>query len=89
MWPNPQETVDLVTYAEEISNEKLFVKCQLLQGLPSWFLAPQKSPEQKNEITTDLGNSLSENRSTVLSNTKGYLPLKYDQGRNHSIQKAF
>ena len=25
----------------------------------------------------------------MLSNTKGHLPLKYDQGRNHSIQKAF
>ena len=29
MWPNPQETVDLVTFTEEILNEKLhfFVQC--------------------------------------------------------------
>ena len=30
MWPNPQETVDLVTFTEEILNEKFhfFVQCE-------------------------------------------------------------
>ena len=27
MWPNPQETVDLVTFAEEILNGKLYFLC--------------------------------------------------------------
>ena len=27
MWPNPQETVDLVTFTEEILNEKLTFLC--------------------------------------------------------------
>ena len=27
MWPNPQETVDLVTFAEEILNGKLHFFC--------------------------------------------------------------
>ena len=29
MWPNPQETSDLVTFTEEIFNEKLFVQCSI------------------------------------------------------------
>ena len=31
MWPNPQETVDLVTFTEEIFNGKLqfFLQCSL------------------------------------------------------------
>ena len=27
MWPNPQETVDLVTFTEELLNEKLHFLC--------------------------------------------------------------
>ena len=27
MWPNPQETVDLVTFTEEIVNGKLYFLC--------------------------------------------------------------
>ena len=32
MWPNPQETADLITFTEEIFNEKVhfFVQCVLL-----------------------------------------------------------
>ena len=29
IWPNPQETADLVTFTEDILNEKPFVKCYL------------------------------------------------------------
>ena len=29
MWPNPQETVDLVTFTEEILNEKLHFLCSV------------------------------------------------------------
>ena len=31
MWPNPQETADLVTFTEEIHNEKLYVFYELDQ----------------------------------------------------------
>ena len=27
MWPNPKETADLVTFTEEIHNEKLYFLC--------------------------------------------------------------
>ena len=32
MWPNPQETADLVTFTQEIRNEKLhfFVQCKIM-----------------------------------------------------------
>ena len=30
MWPNPQETVDLVTYTEEILNGKLHCLCSVI-----------------------------------------------------------
>ena len=29
MWPNPHETVDLVTFTEEIFNEKLHFLCSV------------------------------------------------------------
>ena len=29
MWPNPQETADLVTYTEEILNGKLHLLCSV------------------------------------------------------------
>ena len=29
MWPNPQETADLVTFTEEILNEKLHFLCSV------------------------------------------------------------
>ena len=31
MWPNPQETKDLVTFTEEIFNEKLHFLCNVTQ----------------------------------------------------------
>ena len=30
MWPNPQETADLVTFTEEILNEKLHFLCSVM-----------------------------------------------------------
>ena len=32
MWPNPQETVDLVTFTEEILNGKLYFLCSAELG---------------------------------------------------------
>ena len=40
MWPNPQETVDLVTFAEEILNRKLHFLCSAADDLevkPEWI----------------------------------------------------
>ena len=31
MWPNPQETVDLVTFNEEIFNGKFYFLCSLIK----------------------------------------------------------
>ena len=31
MWPNPQETVDLVTFTEEILNGKLHTLCSVME----------------------------------------------------------
>ena len=31
MWPNPQETVDLVTITKEIFNEKLHFFCSIMK----------------------------------------------------------
>ena len=31
MWPNPQETVDLVTFTEEIINGKLHFLCSVFE----------------------------------------------------------
>ena len=36
MGPNPQETVDLVTFTEEILDEKFFVQSVLIQWVPIW-----------------------------------------------------
>ena len=39
MWPNPQETADLVTFNEEIRNGKLHFLCSGFQSIPwpsSW-----------------------------------------------------
>ena len=35
MWPNPQETADLVTFTEEILNGKLHFSCNVWKGLCS------------------------------------------------------
>ena len=32
MWPNPQETADLVTFTEEIINGKLYFLCNAQSG---------------------------------------------------------
>ena len=32
MWPNPQETADLVTFTEEILNGKLHFLCSVVSG---------------------------------------------------------
>ena len=32
MWPNPQETVDLVTFTEEILNGKLYFLCSVIRS---------------------------------------------------------
>ena len=31
MWPNPQETMDLVTFSEEIINGKLYFLCSVFE----------------------------------------------------------
>ena len=33
MWPNPQETVDLVTFTGEIPNGKLYFSCSIKSEL--------------------------------------------------------
>ena len=33
MWPNPQETADLVTFTEEILNGKLHFLCSVMETL--------------------------------------------------------
>ena len=33
MWPNPQETADLITFTEEIFNEKLHVLYNAYSGM--------------------------------------------------------
>ena len=35
MWPNPQETADLVTVTEKILNGKLYFLCSVIQGVPT------------------------------------------------------
>ena len=37
MWPNPQETADLVTFPEEILNEKLCFLCSVCIYAPFYF----------------------------------------------------
>ena len=37
MWPNPQETADLVTFTEEILNGKLHFLCSFLGSFASWW----------------------------------------------------
>ena len=39
MWPNPQETVDLVTYTEEILNGKLHCLCSVVICYDRWVLS--------------------------------------------------
>ena len=47
MWPNPQETADLVTFTEEILNGKLhFLRCEYFKGFNSTRLA---APRNINE----------------------------------------
>ena len=33
MWPNPQKTVDLVTFTEEIDNAKLYFLCSEMKEI--------------------------------------------------------
>ena len=37
MWPNPQETADLVTFTEEIPNEKLHFLCSVSSVYNNWL----------------------------------------------------
>ena len=37
MWPNPQETADLVTFTDEILNEKLHFLCSVIAYVPFCF----------------------------------------------------
>ena len=38
MWPDSQETPNLVTFTEEILNGKFHVLCSVSRDLPSFFL---------------------------------------------------
>ena len=38
MWPNPQETTDLVTFTEEILNGKLYFLCSETSSTNTVFL---------------------------------------------------
>ena len=63
----------------------------LLQGLSFWFLGPQKSLKQKNHVTLLIFVTypLRVDQLCSVAYAKGYLPLKYEQDLNHSIQKYF
>ena len=37
MWPNQQETADLVTFTEEIFNRKLHCLCSIIHGFYEWL----------------------------------------------------
>ena len=41
MWPNPEETADLVTFTEEIPNGKLHFLCSALSRKKSFILLEQ------------------------------------------------
>ena len=46
MWPNPQQNVDLVTFAEEIINGKLHFLCSCFQ-INAWSVILEKKFGQK------------------------------------------
>ena len=37
MWPNPQETPDLITFTEEILNGKLYFLCSIFKAMTEIF----------------------------------------------------
>ena len=60
MWPNPQETADLVTFTEEILSGKLHVLCS--DGPIIWSLVPEEvrytDSLEKLKIKSEVGNRI-------------------------------
>ena len=63
MWPNPQETADLVTFTEEILNEKLDFLCRVYYGTLEYQL-PHTRFDQISDHKHDI--SLHEKLSTKI-----------------------
>ena len=55
MWPNPQETADLVTFTEEIFNGKLHFLCRDLEG---FLQGPKYASENKFEGVIEIPTRL-------------------------------
>ena len=51
MWPNPQETADLVTFTEEILNEKLHFLCNVIAKHEAYGLDSLTLEFIKNHLT--------------------------------------
>ena len=73
MWPNPQETVDLVTFAEEILNGKLYFLCSVSscvfflkhRGLITVYLIYQ-SNQSKMNTSKNFGNISTSKKAKVV-----------------------
>ena len=37
MWPNPQETADMLTFSEEIFNRRLHFLCSAINYVQNWI----------------------------------------------------
>ena len=53
MWPNPQETLDLVTFTEEILNGKLYFLCSVNE-LPALIYPPYFSEKSHLKLPSHL-----------------------------------
>ena len=57
MWPNPQQTVDLVTFAEEIINGKLHFLCTCFQINASSVILEKKFGQKLKKKQREFDNS--------------------------------
>ena len=53
MWPNPQETADLVTFTEKIFNGELHFLCSERGGWESRFSLPRKVISKRKLVFLD------------------------------------
>ena len=95
MWPNPQETADLVTFTEEILNEKLRFLCSVSRLKENRFLHDIKDcaeriqnsgngPKITKQFFLHLAN-VDVQRQTLLNKITNIGDASLVENRNHAV----
>ena len=95
MWPNPQETEDLVTFTEEILNEKLNFLCSVT-GSAHWKEKKKKSNTINNDNSNNINDAVTWKRVCKISvlkktkqNIEKFSPETLLVGKTNTITDVF